>query len=42
LQYAAFANIRNLLEQQTTTLKPLFLLRSLQQWWKWLNNRSPD
>jgi pSer/pThr/pTyr-binding forkhead associated (FHA) protein len=42
LQYAAFANIRNLLEQQTTTLKPLVLWRSLQQWWKWLNNRSPD
>jgi pSer/pThr/pTyr-binding forkhead associated (FHA) protein len=42
LQYAAFANIRNLLEQQTTTLKPLILLRSFRQWWKWLNNRSPD
>jgi pSer/pThr/pTyr-binding forkhead associated (FHA) protein len=42
LQYAAFANIRHLLEQQTTTLKPLVLTRSLRQWWKWLNNRSPD
>jgi pSer/pThr/pTyr-binding forkhead associated (FHA) protein len=46
LQYAAFANSRSLLEQQSTnestTLKPLVLLRSLKQWWKWLNNRSPD
>jgi pSer/pThr/pTyr-binding forkhead associated (FHA) protein len=46
LQYAAFSNIRSLLAQQAigsaATLKPLILSRSLRQWWKWLNNRSPD
>jgi pSer/pThr/pTyr-binding forkhead associated (FHA) protein len=46
LQYAAFANARSLLEQQEASsgviFKPLVLLRSLQQWWKWVNDRSPD
>ncbi len=46
LQYAAFASVRNLLAHQDSTqssqLRPLILSRSLLQWWKWLNNRSPD
>ena len=42
LQYAAFSTVKSLLEQQSIELKPLVLQRSLVQWWKWLNNRSPD
>ncbi len=42
LQYAAFSTVRDLLEQQAIDLKPLVLQRSLVQWWKWINNRSPD
>jgi pSer/pThr/pTyr-binding forkhead associated (FHA) protein len=42
LQYAAFNSMQDLLEQGAIELKPLLLSRSLQQWWKWANNRSPD
>jgi hypothetical protein len=34
--------MQDLLEQGAIELKPLLLSRSLQQWWKWANNRSPD
>jgi hypothetical protein len=42
LQYAAFQTIQDLLARNAIELKPLVLARSLTQWWKWLNNRSPD
>jgi pSer/pThr/pTyr-binding forkhead associated (FHA) protein len=42
LQYAAFQTIQDLLAQNAIELKPLVLARSLTQWWKWINNRSPD
>jgi pSer/pThr/pTyr-binding forkhead associated (FHA) protein len=42
LQYAAFNTVQDLLDRNAIELKPLLLYRSLQQWWKWLNNRSPD
>jgi hypothetical protein len=42
LQYAAFSTVQDLLAQQAIELKPLVLQHSLQQWWKWINNRSPD
>jgi pSer/pThr/pTyr-binding forkhead associated (FHA) protein len=42
LQYAAFSTVQDLLEQQAIELKPLVLQHSLRQWWKWVNNRSPD
>jgi hypothetical protein len=42
LQYAAFQTIQDLLSRNAIELKPLVLTRSLTQWWKWINNRSPD
>jgi pSer/pThr/pTyr-binding forkhead associated (FHA) protein len=42
LQYAAFNIIQDLLARKSIELKPLLLSRSLNQWWKWVNNRSPD
>jgi pSer/pThr/pTyr-binding forkhead associated (FHA) protein len=42
LQYAAFRTVRNMLKGRAIELKPLVLSRSLLQWWKWINNRSPD
>jgi pSer/pThr/pTyr-binding forkhead associated (FHA) protein len=42
LQYAAFNIIQDLLDRQAIELKPVVLGRSLLQWWKWINNRSPD
>jgi pSer/pThr/pTyr-binding forkhead associated (FHA) protein len=42
LQYAAFQTIQDLLARNAIELKPLVLARSLTQWWKWINNRSPD
>jgi pSer/pThr/pTyr-binding forkhead associated (FHA) protein len=42
LQYAAFNIIQDLLNLNAIELKPLMLYRSLIQWWKWMNNRSPD
>jgi pSer/pThr/pTyr-binding forkhead associated (FHA) protein len=42
LQYAAFNIIQDLLARKSIELKPLVLSRSLSQWWKWINNRSPD
>lgn len=42
LQYAAFQTVQDLLAQNAIELKPLVLVRSLTQWWKWVNNRSPD
>ncbi len=42
LQYAAFNTVQDLLSAQATELKPLVLSRSLAQWWRWINNRSPD
>jgi pSer/pThr/pTyr-binding forkhead associated (FHA) protein len=42
LQYAAFQTIQDLLARNAVELKPLVLVRSLAQWWKWINNRSPD
>ncbi len=42
LQYAAFNIVQDLLAQKAIELKPLVLSRSLVQWWKWTNNRSPD
>jgi pSer/pThr/pTyr-binding forkhead associated (FHA) protein len=42
LQYAAFEIVQDLLSRNATELKPLVLIRSLTQWWKWINNRSPD
>ena len=42
LQYAAFQIVQDLLAQNAIELKPLVLVRSLTQWWKWINNRSPD
>jgi pSer/pThr/pTyr-binding forkhead associated (FHA) protein len=42
LQYAAFNIIEDLLDQKAISIKPLVLGRSLLQWWKWINNRSPD
>jgi pSer/pThr/pTyr-binding forkhead associated (FHA) protein len=42
LQYAAFNIVQNLLELKAIELKPLVLSRSIVQWWKWTNNRSPD
>jgi pSer/pThr/pTyr-binding forkhead associated (FHA) protein len=42
LQYAAFQTIQDLLSRNAIELKPLVLARSLTQWWKWINNRSPD
>lgn len=50
LQYAAFNIVEDLLAQKAilgtrgsaNELKPLVLSRSLGQWWKWMNNRSPD
>jgi pSer/pThr/pTyr-binding forkhead associated (FHA) protein len=42
LQYAAFNIAQDLLSRNAIELKPLVLARSLIQWWKWLNNRSPD
>lgn len=42
LQYAAFNIVADLLTHKAIELKPLVLWRSLVQWWKWLNNRSPD
>jgi pSer/pThr/pTyr-binding forkhead associated (FHA) protein len=42
LQYAAFQMLQDLLARNAIELKPLVLARSLTQWWKWINNRSPD
>ncbi len=42
LQYAAFNIVQNLLDIKAVELKPLVLSRSIVQWWKWTNNRSPD
>jgi pSer/pThr/pTyr-binding forkhead associated (FHA) protein len=42
LQYAAFNIVQDLLARKSIELKPLVLSRSLSQWWKWINNRSPD
>jgi pSer/pThr/pTyr-binding forkhead associated (FHA) protein len=42
LQYAAFNITQDLLDRKAIELKPVVLGRSLIQWWKWLNNRSPD
>ncbi len=42
LQYAAFNIIQDLLARKSIELKPLLLAHSLSQWWKWVNNRSPD
>jgi pSer/pThr/pTyr-binding forkhead associated (FHA) protein len=42
LQYAAFQIVQDLLARDAIELKPLVLARSLVQWWKWTNNRSPD
>jgi pSer/pThr/pTyr-binding forkhead associated (FHA) protein len=42
LQYAAFRIVQDLLSRNANELKPLVLARSLIQWWKWMNNRSPD
>lgn len=42
LQYAAFNIVEDLLERKAVELKPVVLARSLIQWWKWLNNRSPN
>jgi pSer/pThr/pTyr-binding forkhead associated (FHA) protein len=42
LQYAAFNIVEDLLAQKAIELKPLVLSRSLGQWWKWIDNRSPD
>lgn len=42
LQYAAFEITQDLLSRNAKQLQPLVLSRSLFQWWKWLNNRSPD
>jgi pSer/pThr/pTyr-binding forkhead associated (FHA) protein len=42
LQYAAFNIIQDLLSLKAIELKPLMLSRSLIQWWKWIDNRSPD
>jgi pSer/pThr/pTyr-binding forkhead associated (FHA) protein len=42
LQYAAFNITQDLLDRKAIELKPLVLSRSLIQWWRWLNNRSPD
>jgi pSer/pThr/pTyr-binding forkhead associated (FHA) protein len=42
LQYAAFQIAQDLLSRKASELKPLVLARSLTQWWKWINNRSPD
>jgi pSer/pThr/pTyr-binding forkhead associated (FHA) protein len=42
LQYAAFNIVQDLLDRKAIELKPLVLNRSLSQWWKWVNNRSPD
>jgi pSer/pThr/pTyr-binding forkhead associated (FHA) protein len=42
LQYAAFNIVQDLLDRKAVQLKPVVLGRSLIQWWKWLNNRSPN
>ncbi len=42
LQYAAFNIVQDLLDRKAIELKPVVLTRSLLQWWKWVNNRSPD
>ncbi len=42
LQYAALNIVQDLLARKAIELKPLLLARSLSQWWKWVNNRSPD
>jgi pSer/pThr/pTyr-binding forkhead associated (FHA) protein len=42
LQYAAFNIVQDLLDRKAIELKPVVLTRSLSQWWKWVNNRSPD
>ena len=42
LQYAAFEITQDLLSRNAKQLQPLVLSRSLFQWWKWMNNRSPD
>jgi pSer/pThr/pTyr-binding forkhead associated (FHA) protein len=42
LQYAAFNIVEDLLDRKAIELKPLVLSRSILQWWKWTNNRSPD
>ncbi len=42
LQYAAFTIVANLLDHKALALQPLILRRSLSQWWKWFNHRSPD
>jgi pSer/pThr/pTyr-binding forkhead associated (FHA) protein len=42
LQYAAFNITQDLLDRKAIELKPLVLSRSLVQWWKWINNRSPN
>ncbi|WP_310484367.1 FHA domain-containing protein [Chamaesiphon sp. VAR_48_metabat_403] len=42
LQYAAFNITQDLLDRKAIELKPLVLSRSLVQWWKWMNNRSPN
>jgi pSer/pThr/pTyr-binding forkhead associated (FHA) protein len=42
LQYAAFQIVQDLLARNAKELKPLVLVRSLTQWWKWIGNRSPD
>jgi pSer/pThr/pTyr-binding forkhead associated (FHA) protein len=42
LQYAAFQTMQDLLARNAIELKPLVLVRSITQWWKWISNRSPD
>ncbi len=42
LQYAAFQTMQDLLSRNAIELKPLVLVRSITQWWKWISNRSPD
>ena len=42
LQYAAFEIAQDLVARKAKQLKPLVFTRSLSQWWKWLQNRSPD
>jgi pSer/pThr/pTyr-binding forkhead associated (FHA) protein len=42
LQYAAFEIAQDLIARKAKQLKPLVFTRSLSQWWKWIDNRSPD
>jgi pSer/pThr/pTyr-binding forkhead associated (FHA) protein len=42
LQYATFQIVQDLLARNAIELRPLVLVQSLAQWWKWMGNRSPD